>query len=93
MDTIDGLILPTITALAYSNNPNSDEAYEAIERTTVVTRNSPVLIRTSRLLANIIWDALSVNKSMNHNLENTLRDAARSLGLRSPMIKSTDDIS
>lgn len=97
VDTIDGLILPTITALAYSSNPNREESYEAIRQTIEVTRNSPTLERMSKPLANLIWDALQVQDQIENEksnfFEESLREVTRSLGLRSPKITERDSIS
>lgn len=93
VDTIDGLILPTITALAYSTNPNREEAYEAIQQTIAVTRNSRSLEQMSKPLADLIWDVLKNDGQENETLRTSFNKAAKSMGLPKPRISRQDGIS
>jgi len=93
VDTIDGLILPTITAIAYFTNPDREEGYRAVAETIAVTRNSRSLEKLSRPLADLIWDVLKNDKEDMETLVKSINNAAKSMGLPKPKISQQDGIS
>mmetsp|Transcript_11958 Transcript_11958/g.17980 ORF Transcript_11958/g.17980 Transcript_11958/m.17980 type:complete len:381 (-) Transcript_11958:134-1276(-) len=88
VDTIDGLVLPTIAALAASANGDRDLAKTFAVQAAAVTRNSKVLESTSEVWSNIIFDVLH-GEDVNVSLDS----AARLLGFRSPLGNVRDEIS
>lgn len=110
VDAIDGLILPSVTALAETarqlsmleNNDNlqlSEESrrsvQEASSRTAAVTRSSNLLSKVSGVWANLVTSALTLPTDMDrgdNDMEESLNDVARQLGLRNPVPNSKDQM-
>jgi ADP-ribosyl-[dinitrogen reductase] hydrolase len=99
VDTIDGLVLPTITALAVAGHPDGtmEQASEQAATTVTVTRNSRVLQQYARA-----WGAMvfrTVRAAAESPPEGTAtptasyaKDMAKALGLRTPQARSTNEI-
>lgn len=108
VDTIDGLILPSITALAetarqlsISGNGDSldvsEESKRAIEnasaRTAAVTRSSALLEKVSSSWADLVSAALVVPPSSDANaMDQPLRELAKKLGLGAPQPNRRDQM-
>lgn len=103
VDTIDGLILPTVTALAETarqlHRGNVDEKDNNIKhiqmaaaRTAAVTRSSTILERVSEVWAELIHAAMT-RDSTGNEMEQPLSNAARALGLNSPRPNRRDEMS
>mmetsp|Transcript_37642 Transcript_37642/g.76611 ORF Transcript_37642/g.76611 Transcript_37642/m.76611 type:complete len:378 (+) Transcript_37642:396-1529(+) len=89
VDTIDGLILPTVTALAYAARDDADYvdgggadggAADAASKTAAVTRNSSVLEAYSAVLSGLI--RASVRNDDSVGIDDALQEAAKKFGLR-----------
>ena len=85
VDTIDGLVLPTIAALAVSaKNGNTNESKEAARKASAevcsVTRRSDKLEKASKIWSDIIFNTLYLSESSEEDLSNTLNEAGRALG-------------
>lgn len=80
VDTIDGLILPTVTALAYAARGEVEDAAEQAGRTAAVTRSSPVLEMYSATWSDVV-DA-SLHSAGASGMDGALQKAARGFGLR-----------
>ncbi|KAL9181202.1 hypothetical protein ACHAXT_010007 [Thalassiosira profunda] len=109
VDAIDGLVLPSITALAETARhlsmskdgsvALSDESRRAIEqacaRTAAVTRSSPLLEKVSAVWADLVSDALLSPASNGdaNAMEQPLREAAQRLGLSAPKPNRRDQMS
>ena len=79
VDTIDGLVLPTITALAMaSQNLPEEEIANAAAATAAVTRNSAQLEGTSRVWSKLVASSLKQESS----LQDDLIECSKSLGMR-----------
>ena len=90
VDTIDGLILPTITALAYAARGEVDVGAEQASQTAAVTRSSPVLERYSSIWTDLIDDSLHSEGS----IEDALVKAAKGFGMRqTPRSNGRDEMS
>ena len=76
VDTVDGLVLPTITALASALSGTKQDAAVLAAATASVTRNSPALDAASRLWADVVFD------SVHGDLDASLPRAASLLGIR-----------
>lgn len=108
VDSIDGLVLPTITALAETarqyassgGNGLDNEAQKAIEfaaaRTAAVTRSSGILERVSGVWANLVSSAVITPASnaadSGNEMEKALVEVARQLGLRNPQPTGKDQM-
>jgi len=101
VDTIDGLVLPTVTALAETarqlhignNNAGSiKEIQMAAARTAAVTRSSSILERVSEVWAGLIYAAITKDATGNE-MEQALVDVARALGMNSPRPNRRDEMS
>jgi hypothetical protein len=104
VDTIDGLVLPTVTALAETarqiaiseGNVVNDDARKAVEaaaaRTAAVTRSSSVLEKVSGVWANLVTSAIVTSSENGNELQKPLIDIARQLGLREPQSKGRDEM-
>mmetsp|Transcript_25751 Transcript_25751/g.38877 ORF Transcript_25751/g.38877 Transcript_25751/m.38877 type:complete len:418 (+) Transcript_25751:8-1261(+) len=80
VDTIDGLVLPTISALGYASRGNDDKTVaNAAASTASATRSSTVLENASRAWSSLVRKAIQQESPL--SLGN-LADCARSLGLR-----------
>merc|ERR1712151_272822 len=90
VDTIDGLVLPTIVALAVSaKNGNSIESKEAARKASAevcsVTRRSDKLEKASKIWSDVIFntlypsDTLKMESSSDY-LSNILNEAGRAFG-------------
>lgn len=90
VDTIDGLILPTITALAYAARGEVDVGAEEASQTAAVTRSSPVLERYSS-----IWtDLIDASLHSENSIEEALVKAAKGFGMRqTPRANGRDEMS
>ena len=79
VDTIDGLILPTVTALAYAARGEIESGgAEQTGKTAAVTRNSPVLERYST-----VWsDLINASIHSDRGIVDALKKAAKGFGLR-----------
>lgn len=88
VDTIDGLILPTIVALAASATGDRKLARTLAVEAAAVTRNSKVLESTSDVWSSFIFDILH-GKDINTSLDS----AAHLLGIKSPLSNARDEIS
>jgi hypothetical protein len=100
VDTIDGLVLPTLVSLAAAAraaaaaaSEGSPLSLEDVSRQSAlcagVTRRSPVLERAAggwgRLVASALWFGPG-------KVEEAAKEAARSLGLREPRVASQDEM-
>ncbi|KAL3801038.1 hypothetical protein HJC23_002331 [Cyclotella cryptica] len=108
VDAIDGLVLPTVTALAETarqyvlsgGNGIDDDAQNAIElaaaRTAAVTRSSDLLERVSGVWANLVKSAIMTPASnaadSGNEMEKPLVEVARQLGLRNPQPTGRDQM-
>jgi ADP-ribosylglycohydrolase len=94
VDTQDGLVLPTITALAVAARPDGtlQEASHQAAATAAVTRNSPVLQRYAAEWGGLIFQTVraAATDTDTATAAATLRSAARqmaqNLGLRKPVV-------
>jgi ADP-ribosyl-[dinitrogen reductase] hydrolase len=104
VDTIDGLVLPTITALAVAGHKDGtvELASEHAANTVAVTRNSRILqqyarawgafvFRTVRAAAEQQPPAVSV-QSVSSKTTAFAKEMAQSLGLRVPQIRTENEI-
>ena len=90
VDTIDGLVLPTITALAMAASSSSSAAPEDIANaaaaTAAVTRNSARLEATSRVWSQLVAASLAQDdgdeSASSSSFQNDLIACAKSLGMR-----------
>ena len=90
VDTIDGLILPTITALAYAARNEADAGAEEASRTAAVTRRSAVLEMYSSTWSDLIHASLHSEIS----IEDALNRAAKGFGMRQkPRANGRDEMS
>jgi hypothetical protein len=100
VDTIDGLVLPTLVSLAAAAraaaaaaSEGSPLSLEDVSRQSAlcagVTRRSPVLERAAggwgRLVASALWFGPG-------KVEEAAKEAARSLGVREPRVASQDEM-
>ena len=102
VDTIDGLVLPTVTALAetarqlHLGNGDGEGSMRDIQiaaaRTAAVTRSSSILERVSEVWAELIYAAITKDGTGNA-MEQPLINAARALGLNSPRPDRRDEMS
>ena len=81
VDTIDGLVLPTIVSLAVSSkNGNSVDSREAARKASAevcsVTRRAKKLEKTSEIWSDVIFNTMYSDES----LEKTLNEAGRAFG-------------
>lgn len=83
VDTIDGLILPTITALAAiaKKDVTIHDIQSAAARTAAVTRSSALLEKYSEVWAGLLYAAIN---SKDGRISEPLENAARALGMNSP---------
>ena len=90
VDTIDGLILPTITALAYVARGEVDEGAEQASQTAAVTRSSPVL----EMYSSIWTDLIDASLHSESNIEDALVKAGKGFGMRQkPRSNGRDEMS
>jgi hypothetical protein len=91
VDTIDGLVLPTITALAMAASSSSaapEDIANAAAATAAVTRNSAHLEATSRVWSQLVAASLAQDdgdesaSSSSSSFQNDLIACAKSLGMR-----------
>jgi hypothetical protein len=72
VDTIDGLVLPSITALAMAaRDASSQQQMEAAARTVAVTRNSPMVrgdLRTNKVFSSnmVVLAVVVLSRSFHH---------------------------
>ena len=102
VDTIDGLVLPTVTALAETarqfhlgKDPGEGSIKEiqiAAARTAAVTRSSSILERVSEVWAELIYAAITKDAT-GSEMEQPLLNVARALGLNSPRPNRRDEMS
>ena len=102
VDTIDGLVLPTVTALAetarqlHLGNGHGEGSIKDIQmaaaRTAAVTRSSSLLERVSEVWAELIYAAITEDATGNE-MEQPLLNVARALGLNSPRPNRRDEMS
>jgi ADP-ribosyl-[dinitrogen reductase] hydrolase len=100
VDTIDGLVLPTITALAVAGHPDGtlEQASEQAASTVTVTRNSRVLQQYARawgaLVFRTVRAAAETPPSAGASTRTAVyaKDMAKALGLRTPQARSTNEI-
>jgi ADP-ribosyl-[dinitrogen reductase] hydrolase len=106
VDTIDGLVLPTITALAVALHRDGTVAQAAASAaaTVAVTRNSALLERYAAEWATLVFSVVrtaAANRSVLPVSDTTdtatptvslARAMARNLGLRTPQVKASDEI-
>jgi hypothetical protein len=107
VDTIDGLVLPTVTALAETarqfvlsgGSSIDNEARKAIEsaasRTSAVTRSSDLLSHISGVWANLVTSAIIIptnNADGNAGMEKALIQMTGQLGLRNPRPWANDEM-
>lgn len=103
VDTIDGLVLPTVTALAETARQLSDRDFgtgvdegiiqTASARTAAVTRSSSILERVSEVWAILVYQAIANDNTGKNEMQQPLIDAARALGLSSPRSDRRDQMS
>eukprot|EP00568_Trieres_chinensis_P015438 CAMPEP_0183319354 /NCGR_PEP_ID=MMETSP0160_2-20130417/63314_1 /TAXON_ID=2839 ORGANISM="Odontella Sinensis, Strain Grunow 1884" /NCGR_SAMPLE_ID=MMETSP0160_2 /ASSEMBLY_ACC=CAM_ASM_000250 /LENGTH=379 /DNA_ID=CAMNT_0025485809 /DNA_START=93 /DNA_END=1232 /DNA_ORIENTATION=+ len=100
VDTIDGLVLPTVTILAMGGRiargedpvKVREEARVMAERTAGVTRNSSALERASGTWSDLLLDILAADEGA--DAQQSLNKAARSFGLRRmPVPNGRDEMS
>ena len=107
VDTIDGLVLPTVTALAETarqfvlsgGSSIDNEARKAIEsaasRTSAVTRSSDLLSHISGVWANLVTSTIIIptnNSDGNAGMEKALIQMTGQLGLRNPRPWANDEM-
>lgn len=94
VDTIDGLVLPTITALAVAGRPDGtlEQASEQAARTVAVTRNSRVLQTYARAWGAMVFRTVRAAAEPPPSASSFAADMARTLGLRAPQARSTNEI-
>ncbi|KAL7503974.1 hypothetical protein ACHAXN_001691 [Cyclotella atomus] len=106
VDTIDGLVLPTVTALAetarqftLSRGSNIDgDARTAIElaaaKTAAVTRSSDLLRNVSGVWANFVASTVMIptKDSNDQTIKTTLFKTAKQLGVRNPQPNTKDQM-
>jgi hypothetical protein len=104
VDTIDGLVLPTVTALAETarqfalSGRIDDGARKAIElaaaSTAAVTRSSNLLKNVSGVWANLVASTIIIpsNSADGIDMEKALTQMARQLGLRNPKPTGKDQM-
>jgi len=94
VDTIDGLVLPTIAALAVGAREGVDqdvlrkEAREASVRTISVTRRSSVLESAGTVWSDVVLDSLHEQG----DLSSSVMKAAKALGMRMPRFDGPDEM-
>jgi ADP-ribosyl-[dinitrogen reductase] hydrolase len=69
VDTIDGLVLPTITALAVAGRADGtiEEACDQAASAVAVTRNSPILQQYARAWATLVFQTVRASENNNIN--------------------------
>ena len=102
VDTIDGLVLPTVAALAETarqlhlgnkeGEGSINDIQKAAARTAAVTRSSSILERASEVWAGLIYAAITKDATESE-MEQPLLDVARALGLNSPRPNRRDEMS
>jgi ADP-ribosylglycohydrolase len=104
VDAIDGLVLPTITALAETARQLCDidkDDFEGVKikdiqmaaaRTAAVTRSSSIVERVSEVWADLVFAAITKDATGNE-MEQPLIDAAHALGMNSPRPDRRDQMS
>mmetsp|Transcript_10531 Transcript_10531/g.22964 ORF Transcript_10531/g.22964 Transcript_10531/m.22964 type:complete len:284 (-) Transcript_10531:102-953(-) len=109
VDAIDGLIFPSVTALAetarhlsVSGNDSLDlsEAskraiQDASARTAAVTRSSDVLERVSEVWASLVYAALvtPISPGIENEMDQPLKEVAQKLGMSTPQPNRRDQMS
>jgi hypothetical protein len=84
VDTIDGLVLPTIVSLAEAARGSSVEATaQQAAACARVTRNSPILERSAAAWSRLVYGVLNDDDALSKT-EQLALNTARSLGLRKP---------
>lgn len=107
VDTVDGLVLPTIAALAVALHPTgtATQAASSAAATVAVTRNSPLLQRYAQEWAAVVFETVRSAATTNSqqsskddsnsyspvSLKTLSQTMARNLGLRTPKIQSSAD--
>ena len=102
VDTIDGLILPTVTALAETarqlhlhskdEEVNIKDIQTAAARTAAVTRSSSILEQVSEVWATLMYAAIT-NDTDGNEMQQPLVNVARAFGLSSPRPDRRDEMS
>jgi ADP-ribosyl-[dinitrogen reductase] hydrolase len=110
VDTIDGLVLPTITALAVALHRDGTVAQAAASAaaTVAVTRNSALLERYAAEWATLVFAVVrtaatattasqpvsdtGTTSTTSTSTVSLARTMARNLGLRTPQVKASDEI-
>jgi len=95
VDTVDGLVLPTIVSLAYavqSNDAKDQDHMAAAQQAAVecvrVTRNSPVLEQATQAWSSMIYQVMHQPQT----LPEAATTVARTMGLRAPRGDRPDEI-
>ena len=78
VDTIDGLVLPTITAMAVAGQPNGtiEQASQQAVETVKVTRNSPTLERYASAWGALVFQTIRMAASNVDSKATTMTDVA-----------------
>lgn len=87
MDTIDGLVLPTVAALVGAASGDSALGRSLSAQVVSVTRNSPVLVHAAQVWSDVIYDAINTN-----DIHAPLDKAASLLSFRKPRSDRMDEI-
>jgi len=91
VDTIDGLVLPTISALAMTAQGQSDQKIAQVAaQTAAVTRRSDTLEKMSRLWSQIV--SASLRDESEEALMEDLTSTSKQLGLRRPNGRGSDEM-
>jgi len=91
VDTIDGLVLPTISALAMTAQGESQEnVAKAAAQTAAVTRRSDQLETMSRLWSQIV--RASITEDSDEDMMKDLTSTAKQLGIRQPNPRGPDEM-
>ena len=92
VDTIDGLILPTLVSLAVSARPSAtvEDAAREAQKCVAVTRRSKPLQKATAAWAGLVYSAIRRDKE-GANLTEGVDSMAKSLGLPKPKIRSTEN--
>jgi ADP-ribosyl-[dinitrogen reductase] hydrolase len=95
VDTIDGLILPTIAAIAVcANGGTVGDARDAAAKVASATRRSNVLEETSRAWSDLVYDVLNPRQAEDENqdLSSSVKTTAKYLRMPSPRDNGRDQM-
>jgi ADP-ribosylglycohydrolase len=92
VDTIDGLILPTLVSLAVAAQPSTtaEDAAREAQQCVAVTRRSKPLQTATAVWAGLVYSVIRREKEET-NLTKTVEAMAKSLGLPQPKVRPTEN--